>query len=60
MLPIPEYLVVDLHRADTDCVRPHVLPVLYLIEQMFEGPPVDARVFRTALVTTVGKELSSF
>lgn len=46
---LPEHLVVDLHRADRDRVRPHVLPLLDLTEEMFQGPLVDAWVLNTAL-----------
>lgn len=46
---IPENLVVYLYRADTDCVLPHVLPFLDLIEEVFQGSLVDARILRSAL-----------
>lgn len=41
---IPEDFIVDLHRGDADCVLPHVLPLLDLIEKVFQSSLVDTRV----------------
>lgn len=46
---VPQDLIVDLHRADGDSVRPHVLPLLNLSKEMFESSLVDAWVLHTAL-----------
>lgn len=51
-MKVPEHLVVDLHRADSHGVRPHVLPVLYLTKQVFQSTLVDAWVLCAALTTT--------
>ena len=42
--PLPQQFVVDLHRADVHCVRPHVLALLYLVEEVLQSPLVDARI----------------
>lgn len=50
--PVPENLIVDLHRADTDIVCPHVLPVLNFSEEVLQGTLVYAWVLHTALKMT--------
>lgn len=48
----PEDLIVDFHRTDSDCVRPHVLPFLELVEKVLECSLVDAWVLHRTLYST--------
>ena len=48
-VPLPQQLVVDLHRADVHGVRPHVLALFYFIEEVLQSPLVDARILNWAL-----------
>lgn len=47
--PVPQHLIVNLHRADCDCVGPHVFSLFDLTEEMFQSSLVDSWVFHTSL-----------